>query len=79
MTVIYRGTLTKEKLKELAKIHLGFGDNDAQFNPSKNPKAISVIQQEDGNYIGSMWKIDHFVEVRQGDPNTVLSLLITHE
>lgn len=48
------------------------------FNPSKNHEAISIIRQEDGNYKGYMFKNGKLIEVREGDPNTVLNMLITH-
>lgn len=48
------------------------------FNPKSNKNVISIIKQEDGNYIGYMTKNGKYITVRQGDPNTVLSLLLTH-
>lgn len=48
------------------------------YNPSKNPKAISLIEQEDGNWKGEAFRYGKLVEVRAGDPNTVLTMLITH-
>jgi len=50
-----------------------------EHDPEKNHKAISIIEQEDGNWKGWMWKHGKVVEVRQVDPLTVLSLLLTHE
>ena len=47
-------------------------------NPTTNPDAISIIKQPDGNYIGYMKKNGKVVEARQGDPQTVLVMLITH-
>lgn len=49
------------------------------FDPTTNPAVISLIEQEDGNWKGYTQKHGTLVEVRQGDPNTVLQLLITHE
>lgn len=49
------------------------------YNPFKNPKAISIIQQADGNWIGEMNKNGNVVSSRQGDPSSVLAALITHE
>lgn len=51
---------------------------DTIYNPFKNPKAISIIQQPDGNWIGEMNKNGNVVSSREGDPNSVLSALITH-
>lgn len=48
------------------------------FNPETNPNAIVIVKQLDGNYIGRMNKHGKVVEVRQGTPETVLTLLITH-
>jgi hypothetical protein len=53
--------------------------SDSYYNPAKNPDAISIVKQEDGNYIGEMTKHGVVVSARQGDPNTVLTMLITHE
>ncbi len=50
-----------------------------EFNPVINHDAISIIKQEDGNWIGYAWKNDKFITEREADPNTVLTLLITHE
>lgn len=50
-----------------------------ECDPSLNENAISIIKQPDGNYIGRMWKNKKLIEVRQGDPNTVLNLLLTHD
>ena len=48
-------------------------------DPNTNPNAISIIKQEDGNYIGQTQKFGMLVEVRAGDPQTVLTLLLTHD
>lgn len=52
---------------------------EIEYNPQKNPNAISIIKQPDGNYIGTMNKFGKIVTARQGDPTTVLTMLITHE
>ncbi len=49
------------------------------FNPSLNEKAISLIQQEDGNWKGWMKKNGIVVEVREVGPETALQALLTHE
>lgn len=51
---------------------------DDQYNPHKNKAVISIIKQEDGNYIGECFKGGKVIQVRAGDPNTVLTMLITH-
>lgn len=54
-------------------------DKKIEYNPEKNHNAISLIKQEDGNWKGWMWKNGKLLEERQGDPSTVLLLLLTHE
>lgn len=54
-------------------------DKKIEHNPEKNHKAISIIQQEDGNWKGWMWKNGKLIEERQADPSSVLLLLMTHE
>lgn len=49
-----------------------------EFNPEKNEKVISIIKQEDGNYIGYMKKFGKLVSVREIGPETVLQRLLTH-
>lgn len=48
-------------------------------NPITNKDAIVLIKQPDGNWRGFMNKGGKLVQDRQGDPNTVLALLITHQ
>ena len=36
-----------------------------------------IVKQMDGNYIGYTFKGGKLVQVRQGDPQTVLTMLIT--
>ncbi len=49
------------------------------WDPKVNHDVISIVKQDDGNFKGFMYKNGKYIEVRQGDPNTVLQLLITHE
>jgi hypothetical protein len=49
------------------------------YDPTQNPNVISLIKQDDGNYIGYMNKGGKVVTARQADPHTVLELLITHD
>lgn len=51
---------------------------ELDYSPMTNEKAISIIQQPDGNYIGTCQKNGLFISVREGDPMTVLQRLITH-
>lgn len=48
-------------------------------DPETNEKAISLIQQEDGNWKGWMQKFGKVIEVRDISPDTVLGRLLTHE
>lgn len=54
-------------------------DKKIVWNPQRNPDVISIVKQPDGNYKGYMQKNGTLIEVRQGDPGTVLQMLITHE
>lgn len=47
-------------------------------NPLQNKNAILLVKQEDGNWRGFIWKGDKLIQARQGDPQTVMTLLITH-
>lgn len=73
---------TIEAPKELPKLSIDQqvkNKLDSIYNPFHNAKAISIIQQPDGNWIGEMNKGGNVVSSRQGDPQTVLTMLITHE
>lgn len=52
---------------------------DIIYDPAKNHEAIVIIKQEDGNYKGYAWKHGKVVEVRDIDPNTVITRIITQE
>lgn len=54
-------------------------EESAQYDPKKNPNAISIIKQPDGNYKGSMQKNGSLIEVREVGPETVVQQLITKE
>lgn len=51
---------------------------EIDFNPTTNGNVISIIKQPDGNYIGYTKKNGKDITARQGDPATVLTMLITH-
>ena len=53
-------------------------EKEIDFNPNTNEKVFSIIKQDDGNYIGYTKKNGVLIRERQGDPMTVLGLLITH-
>ena len=48
-----------------------------EYDPEKNHKAISIIEQEDGNWKGWMWRWGKLVEVRDVSPSAVLVTLLT--
>lgn len=50
-----------------------------EYNPKKNHDAISILKQEDGNFIGYAYKFGKVVSARQSDPVIVLQLLLTHD
>lgn len=52
---------------------------ETEYNPNKNHQAISIIKQPDGNWIGEAFVNGGIISVRAGDPNTVVTLLITHD
>ena len=54
-------------------------ERKVEHNPEKNHDAISLIKQEDGNWKGWMWRWGKLIEVREGDPNTALNRLLTHD
>jgi hypothetical protein len=64
------------KLKEMEEL---LYPKEVEFDPNKNPKAIVIIEQPDGNYKGYMQKFGKLVEVRDIGPQTVLERLLTHE
>lgn len=51
---------------------------EQEFNPAINEKAISIIEQPDGNWKGYAKNRGALISVRAGDPQTVLTQLITH-
>ena len=77
--IVFRGIVTKERLKELAAKHLTLSNESDKYNPHKSPYVIAIVRQEDGNYIGEAQKFDKVVSARQADPATVLQLLLTHD
>lgn len=78
MQIIHEGPITLEILKELVAKHLKLKDDSSMFNPVKNNKAIAIIAQDDGNWKGFAFRNGKEIEVRAGDPNTALNMIITH-
>lgn len=75
--IVYRGTLTKDKLKTLFEEYFHVKSDSDTYNPHINQKAISIILQEDGNWKGEMFKFGRIIKARTNDPQTVLTALIT--
>lgn len=71
--------LDTTEIQELATKVLKWHPDDSIHNPNKNIRAISIVLQDDGNYIGLTQKNGKLIRERAGDPHTVLELLITHE
>lgn len=52
---------------------------DSYYNPAKNPNAISIVKDEDGNWSGEMYKFEKNITAREVGPEIVLQKLLTHE
>jgi hypothetical protein len=52
---------------------------DKDFNPVKNPKVISIMQMEDGNFKVFGLKHGKMLVIRSGKPEDVLTEFLTHE
>lgn len=50
-----------------------------EYDPNKNPDAISIVKQADGNWKGWAQKHGKLVEVREAGPDYCLQALMTHE
>lgn len=55
------------------------GNAQIKYDPNQNPRAISIILQDDGNYIGECQKFGRLVSIRDIGPETVLQRLLTHD
>ncbi len=53
--------------------------NSEEHDPSKNAKAISLIQQPDGNWKGYGNRFGKLIVVREMSPNDCLVKLLTHD
>ena len=63
-----------EEIKKAEEIQ---GTKDQEFNPYKNDKAISIIQQADGNFRGWAQKNGKMIDVREIKPEDCLGQLLT--
>lgn len=65
--------------EELKKAEEMQGTGEQEFDPYKNPEAISIIKQKDGNF--KLWgqKFGKMVELRGVKPEDVVAEFITHE
>ncbi len=77
--IIHRGTLTIDKLKELAWEHLEVKSDSDSYNPHKTPEVISLLKQKDGNWKGLAQRNGKMIESREVGPETALQALLTHE
>lgn len=52
---------------------------DSYWNPTKNPEAISIVKQGDGNY--KLWgqRNGKMIELRSGKPEDALIEFLTHD
>jgi hypothetical protein len=55
------------------------GTGEQEFDPYKNPKAISIIEQADGNFKLFAQKNGKMVEIRSGKPQDAVGEFIIHE
>lgn len=69
-TIVFKGALTLDKLKELAAKHY--------LAAPKDRKIFLIAEQEDGNFVGRTEKDGQEVMSRAGDPYTALTELLTH-
>lgn len=65
----------EEALKQAEEMQ---GTSEQVFDPHKNPEAISIIRQKDGNY--KLWgqKFGKMIELRGVKPEDVLGEFLTH-
>jgi hypothetical protein len=66
----------EESLKEAEEMQ---GTGAQEFDPRKNPEAISIIRQKDGNW--KLWgqKFGKMIESRGVKPEDLIVEYITHE
>lgn len=53
-------------------------DNQFNYDPNTNQAVISLIIQEDGNWIGETQRFGKLVKVREAKPEDALAKLLTH-
>ena len=65
--------------EELKKAEEQQGTQEQEFSPYKNPEAISIIRQKDGNF--KLWgqRFGKMVELRAVKPEDVLMEFLSHE
>lgn len=87
-TIIYRGTVTIDRLKELAAQHLQPAEPTATVTVKKpvgGPTQVVadgmfiIVKDPDGNYSGLTKKFGRVVSVRDIGPEIVLLKLLTHD
>ncbi len=78
--IIYRGTLTRLKLAELAEMYLTSPKQEEVTEPiavAPNPNEIKIVKQDDGNWTGWGFFQGSMKKARSWDPGVVLQMLIT--
>ncbi len=53
--------------------------DNIEYDPAKNPDAISLQKQADGNWIGIAQKFGKVIKVREVKPEDCLLKIITHD
>jgi hypothetical protein len=65
--------------EEIKKTEEQQGIGEQEFDPYKNPKAISIIEQGDGNWKLFAQKNGKMIEIRSGKPQDAVGEFIIHE
>lgn len=65
-----------EAIKEAEEMQ---GTKEQEFDPHKNPEAISIIRQKDGNF--KLWgqRFGKMIELRAVKPEDCLGEFLTHD
>ena len=52
---------------------------DSHFNPAKNDKVISIVEQADGNFKIYGQRNGKMIEIREGKPQDALEVFLTYD
>ena len=77
MTEIFGGNEPQKPEVAIKEAEEMQGTKEQEFDPYKNPKAISIIEQKDGNF--KIWgqRNGKMVEIRAGKPEDCLGQFLT--